>query len=90
MQFLTSDHFSECEKQAFEDLGKEDYWNTIRPYAYTLAIEKIKTLKFECVIIDEAQDFSEDCWMTIETMLSEDSNFLFFQIPIKVFILKKE
>jgi len=89
MEFLTSNYFSECEKQAFADLGKEDYWNTIRPYAYTLAIEKIKTLIFECVIIDEAQDFSEDCWMTIETMLSEDSNFFIFSDTNQSFYSKK-
>ena len=57
MEFLTSNYFSECEKQACEDLGQEDYWNTIRPYAYTLAIEKIKKLKFQCVIIDELKIF---------------------------------
>ena len=75
-QNFFKENFSDYLSSAQNDLPNEDMWKTIRPFAYTLGLEKNNSLKFDAIIVDEAQDLSPDSWMPIEALLkSPSSNF---------------
>lgn len=76
-QNFFKDNFSYYLSMANNDLPNEDLWKTIRPFAYTLGIEKKSSLKFDAIIVDEAQDLSPDSWMPIELLLRSSSSFFF-------------
>ena len=76
-QNFFKDDFSYYLSMANKDLPNEDLWKTIRPFAYTLGIEKKSSLKFDAIIVDEAQDLSPDSWMPIELLLRSSSSYFF-------------
>ena len=66
-------------KQANEAYPNEDFWNVQLPFAFSLAIDENPKLKFDAVIIDEAQDMTAEMWMPLELLLKNDhSKFFIF------------
>lgn len=54
-----------------------DLWQVLKPFAFALALEEIEGVKYDAVIVDEAQDLGAEMWMPIE-MLAEAEKLKFF------------
>ena len=69
------------EKNDVFSLLKIQKWNNkIRLKFIDLAYDYIEKneIKYDSIVIDEAQDFEEDWWVLIEALLSENSNLMIF------------
>jgi superfamily I DNA/RNA helicase len=60
--------------EAASSYPDEDEWRVKKPFAYALALEEQAELRFDAVIVDEAQDFSAEMWMPIQMLLKTDTN----------------
>jgi hypothetical protein len=67
-------------KESLEQNRGKDKFDVCFPYALDEAIPHVD-LKFDAIIIDEAQDFRDDYWMPIDTLLEDDKSkhlYVFF------------
>ena len=57
-------------QQAERDFPRGDRFNVQLPYALALAAEET-SLRYDAIIVDEAQDFPADFWLPIEMLLAD-------------------
>lgn len=48
-----------------------DRWNVIVPAALHYLADENQDVRFDAIIIDEAQDFSDEFWLPLETMMTD-------------------
>jgi hypothetical protein len=59
-------------RASFSDNRERDYFDTQLPFALALSSEVLDE-RFDAVVIDEAQDFSEEYWYGIELLLRDEA-----------------
>lgn len=59
--------------EAYPGSGQQHHFDIILPYALALSSEVLDE-KFDAVIVDEAQDFSDEYWFGIEMLLKDQEN----------------
>ena len=76
---LFTNKLNEYFQEAVSSYPNADEWKVLRPFAYALALEENDDVRFDAIIIDEAQDFTSEMWLPIQMLLkSDDSNFAVF------------
>lgn len=63
--------------EAKDAYPKADEWKVVMPFAFLLALEDRDDLRFDAVIVDEGQDFSQEMWMSLEALLIDDAAKMF-------------
>lgn len=62
------------------DPSESKYWTEYIPNEFANLIEK-QPIKFDALIIDEAQDFLEEYWISITDLLTKDGYYYIFYDP---------
>lgn len=76
---LFNNQLNEYLQEAVNSYPNADEWRVLRPFAYALALEEYDKVRFDAVIVDEAQDFTSEMWLPIQMLLKSDaSNFAVF------------
>jgi hypothetical protein len=60
-------------RNAYPSEAEQDYFDTQLPFALALSSEVLDE-RFDALVIDEAQDFSEEYWFGIEMLLRDQAN----------------
>lgn len=63
---------------AYPGLGDQHKFEVQMPFAMALANEVLTENLFDGVIVDEAQDFSDEYWFGVETLLKEPADGTFY------------
>ena len=62
------------------DSSEREYWTDKVPAQFLKFLDE-NPLKYDAIIVDEAQDFNNEYWVTIQKMLKPDSLFYVFYDP---------
>jgi len=79
------DFFADAKKQH----AGQDEFDVCLPYALNEAIPHVK-IDYDAIIIDEAQDFRDEYWMAIDTLIDDDENkhlYIFFDPNQRLYAL---
>ena len=76
-QHVLGDHFGHYFRRAKENFGREDEWDIVRPFAYSLFLEEHGP-QFDAIVVDEAQDFRPDYWLAIEDLIRDQKDGSFY------------
>lgn len=84
-EVMTFHHFAKLAAKSaglrFEGSSQE-FWDTEAPDILLQSIEKLPDVRYDCVVVDEAQDFKEYWWLPIERLLvGEGSSLWAFYDP---------
>ena len=63
--------------EANQSYPNEDEWDVLRPYALALSAEILEE-KFDAIVIDEGQDFSDEYWLSISMLFSNEDDGYFY------------
>ena len=63
---------------AYPGHGERHKFEIQMPFALALANEELSDSLFDAVIVDEAQDFSDEYWFGVETLLKDPSHGTFY------------
>ena len=62
------------------DSSEREYWTDKVPNQFLKFLDE-NPVKYDAIIVDEAQDFNDEYWVTIQKMLKPDSLFYVFYDP---------
>lgn len=57
--------------RAKKDFPGADHWNVIVPAALYYIAEENGDVRFDAILVDEAQDFADEFWLPLESMMSD-------------------
>ncbi len=76
-QRLLGDNFGYYFKEARSNFGLENEWEIQRPFAYAMGVDELG-LTFDAIIVDEAQDYSPEYWLALESALEKSNTPHFY------------
>jgi hypothetical protein len=63
-----------CDVDGMEDSERIEFFRTILPELYYSNIAQSRAIKYDAILVDEAQTFREDEWVCIESLLKDPIN----------------
>jgi superfamily I DNA/RNA helicase len=76
-QHVLGGHFDHYFRRAKENFAREDEWDIVRPFAYSLFLEEHGP-QFDAIVVDEGQDFRPDYWLAIEDLIRDPKDGSFY------------
>lgn len=70
-----------CELLGRQDDGSSEFWHTLARDAVPVAQAFAEHSPYDCVIVDEGQDFSPALWRVVTALVPERSGFIVFYDP---------
>lgn len=70
-----------CELLGRQDDGSREFWHTLARDAVPVAKAFAERSPYDCVIVDEGQDFSPALWQVVSALVPERSGFIVFYDP---------
>jgi len=63
-----------CDVDEMEKADRLDFYKTVLPELYFTHLADNRAIKYDVILVDEAQTFSEDYWTCVEALLKEPEN----------------
>lgn len=63
---------------SYPGIGPQHKFEVLMPFALALSSEALPETLFDSVVVDEAQDFSEEYWFGVETLLKDSAEGSFY------------
>lgn len=57
--------------RAKNDYRGQDHWNVIVPAALHYLVDENEDVRYDAILVDEAQDFADEFWLPLETMMAD-------------------
>jgi hypothetical protein len=74
--------------RAKRDYPGANHWNVIVPAALHYMADENEEVRYDAILIDEAQDFADEFWMPLETMMADYENtplYLFYDANQRIY-----